>query len=209
MRMTQTFPNGTTLYWTDGSDGGGTTQYADFTDILSNSTKVYNRGLEWCAGLGAIGFSIMDIKKCNTFAFMDLYSIALDDVKFTSEANNITDRVTTYQCDEVNKIPKHEKFDLIVANPPHCFNPFPGDNIDHAIRLVVDQDWKIHKEFFNNITSYLLPDADIFLSETGIYQEHIQLAKQNGLKFKGTLPAPALCKDAGDTSIIMHYKYET
>jgi hypothetical protein len=63
LTMKKQFPNGTTLYWTPGSNGGGITQYTDFTDILSNDTKVYNRGLEWCAGLGAIGFSIMDIKK--------------------------------------------------------------------------------------------------------------------------------------------------
>jgi tRNA1(Val) A37 N6-methylase TrmN6 len=51
---------------------------------------------------------------------MDLYDIGLKDIIITAAVNNMKDKVTTYLCDEVSKLPKHEKFDLVVANPPHC-----------------------------------------------------------------------------------------
>jgi methylase of polypeptide subunit release factors len=189
------------LHWSDYSSGGGDEQYSDFISVLADKGKIYNRGLEWCAGHGAIGFSVIDSGFCKSFAFMDLYEPGIKDIEYTATVNNLQDHIKTYLMD------------LIVANPPHCFNDDDINIIDvndpWELRLTVDKDWEIHNKFFESIGSYLKPNADIFLSEIDKFPEHITVAEKNGLTFMGSYPAPKLAEVGGENSIIMHYRYET
>jgi hypothetical protein len=59
-------------------DGGGSTQYTDFLHFLLNQNKQYDKALEWCSGLGAIGFSLLDAKIINHITFMDMFKPAID-----------------------------------------------------------------------------------------------------------------------------------
>lgn len=212
MIVNQTFKNGTILYWSPGSDGGGTTQYADFISVLERQNKTYKRGLEWCAGLGAIGYSIIDSNICHSFAFMDIHEPALHDINHTALVNGIQDRVTTYHCNSVSKIPVSEKFDLVVGNPPHCISiewlDKSHSNYATLKRLTADEGWVIHKDFFCNIKPYLTNGADIYLSEIDENFNHSMLVDASFV-FIESFPAPLLEQDSKTPgSCIMHYRYE-
>jgi tRNA1(Val) A37 N6-methylase TrmN6 len=171
-------------------DGGGTTFGQDYLPVLISRYpgRVFNRAYEWCSGPGFIGFSILSHGICQTLCLSDLYdpSIVAADLTIELESNQCRDLVTTYLCKDVALIPKHEQFDLVVANPPH-FNDFDGipPNDYTGIRISKDINWQAHRNFFNNIKQHLTSDGIILL------QEHIHGAKlddlsdmieQNGLR---------------------------
>jgi len=198
-----TFDNGFCLKWSEGLDGGGSTQYTDFLDLLLSKGKRYDHCLEWCSGLGAIGYSILDAGLCNRVSFMDMYEPAKDCIIINAITNNVEEKVNFYHYDAIKKLP-NVKFDLVVANPPH--SPDPSDiSGEHSHRLTIDTYWDIHNEFFTNIKGYLNPGADVFLSEISRFSEHLRAAKDNGLKFVGSYPAPALIKDSNPDAVLMHY----
>ena len=123
----------------------------------------------------------------------DLYdpSITAAEITIDYEPNACRDVVTTYLCKDVGLIPKHEQFDLIVANPPH-FNDVTMNDYT-GIRISKDINWTAHRNFFNNIKSYLTVDGIILL------QEHIHgatiddlksMIESNGLKITNSFRRP-------------------
>lgn len=207
-------------------DGGGTTQYLDFLNYFKNQKKCYNRALEWCSGLGAIGFSLLDAKVTNHITFMDIYEPAITFIGDMAKLNNIENKVNTYCKGRIQDLPSYEKFDLIVGNPPHLLRtisfqeaheqdlkrgvpPRQKWHLDESNRLLADVDWKIHKEFFNNIGKYCNPGCDIFISEVGgqeIY--NLALAPISNLKFKQNIPAPCLADDSNQHACIQWFTYQ-
>jgi tRNA1(Val) A37 N6-methylase TrmN6 len=168
-------------------DGGGTTFGQDYLPVLADCYpgRVFNRAYEWCSGPGFIGFSLLSHGVCRTLCLNDLYdpSITAAEMTIDYEINNCRELVTAYLCKDVGLIPKHEQFDLVVANPPH-FNDITMNDYT-GIRISKDINWAAHRNFFNNIKNYLTGDGIILL------QEHIHGAKiedlkdmieQNGLK---------------------------
>ena len=109
--------------------------------------------------------------------------------------NDVADIVSAYVCDKVTQIPFGEKFDLVVANPPHS-----GDRqafidslehltcVDNTCRLIVDEGYEALQDFYANIKKYLNTGADVFIT-TGSNQKHyIDWAINGGLKFMGFCP---------------------
>lgn len=209
-----TFKNGLTIHWDKGDDGGGSTQYVDFLEGIPKN-KTYNRCLEWCAGLSAITFSLFDENKINEAVLMDIYEPALLGAAENAKKNNLENKVKHYVCDQIKKLPLTEKFDLVVANPPHSFSSKWMNEknelveiLGHHRRFVVDDDAKLHLEFFNNISLYLNNHADIFLSENGEHPELIEMAINAGLTYVGSVHAPDLSKYSRSHAVIMHFRYE-
>lgn len=180
-------------------EGGGVDQRRDFLYIISKIGKpVYQNALEWCAGPGIIGYELLGFNKTKKISFMDLYKPALDNCLESAVRNNVTDKVTVYLTDKISNINTQEKFDLVVGNPPHAFDfddwsktqltqerPTPNDFPwwDNQVRIDVDRDMMIHKEFFDNIRDKITDDADIFISETGLQNDVIAYAKSIGFEF--------------------------
>ena len=208
-----TFANGLTIYYTEDLEGGGVKQHKDFLNVLSKLGKNYHSCLEWCAGHGAIGFSLLDSKYCTYLHLMEKYEPAYYVNLLNISYNNLKDHVTVQCCNSVNKISKGKKFDLVVSNPPHSpeiieHHPLsPEIHNNRNNRICVDLNWEIHDDFFNNIKYYLNPGADVLLSEIHIHQHHIDCAETNGLKFINNYPAPELSQTGGENSYIMHYRY--
>ena len=201
------FANKIRIIWEVGLDGGGSTQYLDFLDYLLSTGKKYNSGLEWCSGLGAIGFSILDADICENMVFMDSYGPAEEYTLYNAKENNISDRVKFFGVDMIQKLPKDIKFDLVMGNPPHC-ESIPKEITDvnvHAERLVLDRNWDIHREFFQNIPNYLNPGADIILSEIWVNPELIKMAEDSGLIYLGYSPAKQLAKNSNPMALLMHF----
>ena len=164
-------------------DGGGKVHRFQFVDKVKQQNKTYKSGLEWCAGMGLIGYDIFSQNLCETMSFNDLFEPAIENILENATSNKIGDKINAYLGNSISVIPSHMKFDLVLANPPHTddskewrrvsmqyfidlnrepWNPKLYDNWE---RLIVDEDWKSHLDFFKHLKNYLLPDADIFISE--------------------------------------------
>lgn len=220
-----TFKNGTFIEWNHGDDGGGSTHYHDFLKLISNTGK-YNRCLEWCAGCSAIGFSLLDAKIIDELVLMDKYKPALDKALENAKNNNFQN-VFIYHLDKIQNLPSTEKFDLIVANPPHVWyeerfleqtketwrenghlDSLTQSDIDTLNRLLVDANLAAHKEFFENIKKYLKNNADIFISETDPSEELMSLIENSGLTILNKHVGEELTKSAGTFAYIFHLRYE-
>lgn len=147
-------------------DGGGTEIYQEIINLLKEwyPGHLFDRTFEWCAGPGIIGFHLLDAGLTNTLCLADVYEPAVVAQKEIIDCLKCQHRVSTYLSDNLKHIPKTERWDLVVGNPPH----FPNSVQKHSgtnLRLYVDQDWNIHKEFFTDIKQFLNPGAKIFLWE--------------------------------------------
>jgi methylase of polypeptide subunit release factors len=174
MNFVTTGPNQYCIQYDRLMDGGGTEFGQEYIEVIKQRypKRVFERCYEWCSGPAFIGFSILDHGICNSLCVSDIYYSVIDQVKETVKINNLK-CVSSYVTGNVSELPKHEMFDLIVANPPH-FSEYPNhpqllnhpDYItNHIKRLAVDQDWKIHQEFFANIGKHLMPGGIILLQE--------------------------------------------
>ena len=144
-------------------DGGGTWFGQEYVDIIRErySGRVFERCYEWCSGPGYIGLNILDHGLCGSLCVSDVYQPAIQAIHETIK-NNKLHNVSAYATGTVSQLPENEKFDLVVANPPH-FLSCPGD--ENYQRIAVDQNWAAHQEFFANIRQHLLPNGVILLQE--------------------------------------------
>lgn len=214
---TITLDNDFEVLYVDGLDGGGYDHLSDFlTAITAHGKDQYQNAVEWCAGFGVIGFDFLNKGICEKMSFIDCYEPAVRWLNRTIEHNNIENKTAVYYADKVSLVPENVKWDLVVANPPHSFGSEPIkyfrntitnlQSLDDVIRITCDEDLSIHAEFFANIRNYLLPGADIFISEVG-YLDTIQtLAEDAGLVFVAMYDAPKLSDDSKTDAVIFHFK---
>lgn len=174
-------------------DGGGSWFGQEYIDIIKQRYpgRVFERCYEWCAGPAFIGFGILDHGLCRSLCVSDIYAEAIKRVEETVKLHGL-DNVSAYATGNVKELPEHEKFDLVVANPPH-FLTCPGD--ENYQRIAVDQNWAAHQEFFENIKQHLLPDGVILLQENQAgslnrEQDFAPFIKAAGLEITAVIDSP-------------------
>lgn len=207
--------SGITVKYPRKLDGGGSA----FIDSLVSTIKRvgrynYNKGLEWCAGHGVLGFELLGLGICNHMAFSDVYEPAIENCLRTAKENNIEHYVTGHVTDKIANIPYSEQWDLVISNPPHCGNLHSfiksmeecADQkaLDNSIRLCVDEEFKAHKEFFSNLGNYVNDRSDIFLIEESRNPVIIQIAESNGFKLHGAYPMQSGHMPNGHT---LHFRF--
>ena len=168
-------------------DGGGTWFGQEYVCELQRYNRRFGRCLEWCSGPGFIGFALLAHEICDNLVLMDRYALSAASVAKTAKHNGCSDRVQFYNLDQVAALPEHERFDLVVANPPH-YLICPGD--DNYQRIAVDTDWRAHEEFYSHIGHYLNPDAVILMQENQAGSllgpaEFLPMIERNGLRCTG------------------------
>jgi SAM-dependent methyltransferase len=161
-------------------DGGGSTFGQDLVDFLElRHMPRQQRVFEWCAGPGFIGFSLLARGLAQTLCLADVNPEAVEACRRTVAANALADRVSVYRSDGLNGIPASERWDLVVANPPHFVDDWIGDLRSY------DDGWRVHREFFANIGRFLNPGGVIVLQENnrGSTAETFRpLIEQSGLE---------------------------
>jgi methylase of polypeptide subunit release factors len=183
-------------------DCGGILTHVEFAEIVKTSNRTYNRGFEWCIGLGAIGFELLGQKICKNLSGNDYYGKAIESCKETAKRNNLIDNFRGHVSSTISGI-IDDKWDLVVGNPPHCWTfeevsveHVPDHMKDNIQRCLVDDNMEIHAEFFKNIRSKLTDDADVFLSEADTSPDTtakiLEMAKAGGLTYVKTFPFPKL-----------------
>lgn len=211
-----TLDNNFEVLYEDGLDGGGYDHLPDFINAVKVGGRInYENAVEWCAGFGVIGFDFLNKNVCNHMSFVDCYDLAIDWLIKTSEHNNVTDRTSFYVADKISLIPNDVKWDLVLANPPHCFGNeavehfdkmLDGQQKDDVIRITCDLDYQIHKEFFENIRNHMLAGGDIFISEVDDFEVIEKMALEAGLEIVGRYPAPMLSINSTTNAMILHFR---
>ena len=81
----------------------------------------------------------------------------------------------SYISDNLKQIPKSEKFDLVVSNPPNYCNIQRSHTYGHMRDDLrpSDIDWNIHKDFYKNISKHLNENAVMFISEVEPYSKSV------------------------------------
>lgn len=159
-----------------GEIGSGMPNAKVFADIIKTlyPGRVFRNCLEWCAGAGFIGFEIFAQDLCDNLYLHDIYPPCIESVK-TTIANNkdrCQGRVFYHHSPSVSTFPEDWKFDLIVANPPfYGLDNNLMSTLMYKVRPVthrmgIDEQWKIHEDFFNNIKKSLAPNGVILMSES-------------------------------------------
>lgn len=176
-----------------GLDGGGRNWGCDFPKNLRrlHPTRVFDRCLDWCSGPGYCGFEMLSFEVARSVALMDLHDLAIKYADLTIEKNNCSNIVNTYCLDAIGKLPEHEKFDLVIGNPPHT--SAVNHNLDKdQTRILSDVGWESHREFFQNIGKYLTDDGVIWLCENispgaGPLEIFKPMIEQNGFKINNMM----------------------
>lgn len=195
-------------------DGGGIAMKDDLiTAICATGKSQYNRAFEWCAGFGVLGYEVLGMNLTKNLVFSDYYDVAIKNCLDTANNNGLGDRVTGYVTPCIGNIPLTEKWDLVVSNPPHSedgegfkyhMNNDPERKhsyIENSARLVVDEQWGIHTEFYANIRDHLTDDADLYIIESVTDIRNEQMAEAAGLYLVGTHPVTFL-----PNGTIYHFK---
>ena len=193
--------NGIVINYPSTLDGGGTELIKDFSKILNILDKKYKNTFEWCSGFGVIGFDILGNGITENLYFSDVYPPAIENCLETAINNNISDRVFGYVSDNIKDLPINKLFDLVVANPPNNFSldgwkeskikyteytsweQYP--NWDDDVRIGCDDGYKIHIEFFDNITNKMVQGGDMLLLIVNGHKEEdyiVSLAEKNGFE---------------------------
>lgn len=161
-------------------DGGGTDFGQQFIPFLqSRGMPKQKRVFEWCCGPAFIGFSMLGHGLCETLCLSDINPAAIASCRNTIRTNKLDERVSVYQSDNLKDIPSPEKWSLIVSNPPHFIDQYEGD-----IRAY-DPDWRIHREFFETVSSHLTDDGVIVLQENNrgsVVETFRQMIEQSGFE---------------------------
>lgn len=152
-------------------DGAGKLLAPVFAELL------YDRRVktiyEWCCGPAWIGLWLLEQGICQELVVSDINQKAIDCVRRTVSRHNYP--VRSYLSDNLKGIPEHEKFDIIVANPPNYVNiqaDHPMGFLRYDLRPS-DIDWKIHRNFYNNIRKYMHKESNMYISEVEPYKKEV------------------------------------
>jgi len=200
----KTLKSGIEIQFPTHLDGGGIEMVDDLISAIKKTGKpFYNRACEWCAGFGVLGFEVLGLGLAKHIVFTDYYHVAIDTCLENARKNHLINHVSGHVSGTINGIPNIEKWDLVVSNPPHVHDKayflenIPGGkeqhaNLDNTCRLIVDQNFGIHKEFFKNIKEKLTTDADVYLIEAVVLDCFIEWAEQGGLYLHSRHPVSFL-----------------
>jgi UDPglucose 6-dehydrogenase len=175
-------------------DGGGYELIDEVISLIERTGKdKYAYALDWCSGYGPWGFSILTSNKADKVMFNDIYSVAIETVTNNADALGLSNRIKTIVGSTMSDLPNTEKFDLVVANPPHSSSDVHVTDLNTK-RIIVDIDFAAQKDFYTNIRKYLTDDADIYISAGSGDDDSpfVIWAMEGGLQFMGFCPSVVL-----------------
>lgn len=163
--------------------GGGIRFGQQFVPVIKEKFGHIGHVFEFCAGPGFIGFSMLANRLCDKLTLADINPEAVKACNETVKKNNLESMVSTYISDCLDDIPKTEKWDLVVCNPPHVF--CSTENEYKKDITLYDPNFNIHRKFYRDIHKFLKPAGSVLLQEhtesTNI-DDFREMIEKNGLK---------------------------
>jgi len=143
-------------------EGGGRNFGQEFIRVVKERFGKVGHVFEYCAGPGFIGFSLLAHGLCERLTVAVVNPDAVACCRKTIEENHLHDRVAVYLSDCLGRIPKTEKWDLVVSNPPHW--PSDEDKYRENIRNF-DPQLRVHKQFYRDIHKFLRSGGSVLFQE--------------------------------------------
>lgn len=157
------------VYYNHHIDGGGIYLRDNFLYFILNTYEKnkFNSCLEWCAGPGFIGFTLLDKQIVNSLDLIDISENAINACNKTIQRMPTGYNVNTILSDTIATLTS--SYDLIVGNPPW----YPTDLLKNngLKRIYCDANFSIHHSFFKNADKILNKNGKIILVE-GLYASH-------------------------------------
>jgi 16S rRNA G966 N2-methylase RsmD len=153
--------HGLELAWRPELSGGGRGFGQDFIPLVGHLFGRVGRLLEFCAGPGYIGFSLLAHQLCDHLVLSDVNPRAIEVLRDTVRMNELEKQVTIYESDGLAGIPSHERWDLVVANPPHFATQFGK----HPNLITDDPEWRLHRDFYGQVGDFLAPGGSVLMQE--------------------------------------------
>lgn len=192
------------VYYTNETNGGGNAFAEDYCNAINGlyPDQTFENAFEWCSGPGFIGYALMSAGLCKRITLNDVHQPALDMAEITRLKNiNYTDKISIYQGSTIDSIPESEKFDLVVANPPHYssrhtattslgFDKLGITISGHQAEILIDKNWQAHTNFYKSIKKRLAPDGIILIQENQTGSPYrignfVQMIENAGLRVTG------------------------
>jgi hypothetical protein len=164
-RLESVVLGGIEVFFTEELDGGGARYGQDYVEFVRAHLGARRRTFEWCSGPGFIGFSLLGHGLADTVCLADVNPVAIDACRRTIEHNALTDRVTIYLSDGLHDIPAHERWDLVVGNPPHVGHREPVPEIRRPDIIFRDPEWRLHRDFYASVGAHVEHQSDIVIQE--------------------------------------------
>jgi len=155
--------NGIRVYYTKELDGGGAGFGQDYIEYVRANFPRQQRVFEWCSGPGFIGFSLLAHGLCDTLCLADINPLAVQACQKTIRENKLANKVKVHMSDNLKNIPSSEKWDLVVANPPHFKNICTKKASPEIIYL--DKDWRLHRRFYEDVGKFLKQSGTLLIQE--------------------------------------------
>lgn len=203
---------GLTIYTADQLDGHGLMHISDAVSTFKFfvGDRRFKKALEWCSGPGYLGLMLYRYDIADSVVLSDIFEPLANVVNKTIKENCLENSIRFIHSDNFKSI--DEKFDLIIGNPPH-FNydlKITEETVHYnEHRKFIDRHWKIHEDFFNNVSHYLDDDGCIILMENvkGSTPETFrEMIKNNNLKIKNVLPSCQYPQDVWYCQIVKDLK---
>jgi 16S rRNA G966 N2-methylase RsmD len=148
--------------FTEDVDGGGRKYESEFALVIRKLFGGVDSLCEFGAGPGFIGFSALARGLCKRLCLIDINPMAIELCKKTVIENGLVDKVRVFHSNVLSNVPKSEKWDLVVWDPPFHKSPLMDGN---DIRWV-DDNWKVRREFYATIHEHLNPGSSIIFMES-------------------------------------------
>ena len=152
------------VYYHIDHDGGGTTFGQDFIKLFNHlNLRPDGDVFEWCSGPGFIGFKLFDNYDLKSLTMNDINPEVLDNYQRTVTKNKLND--IKFFLGKLSDMPR-QKFNLIVANPPHFSRESDYPQLLVNRQRIIDKDWNTHRDFFMNIHNFMHSNTYLILQES-------------------------------------------
>lgn len=169
-------------------DGGGRTFGQAYIPFVRERIGRVDRVLEWCAGPGFIGFSMLAEGICESLDLMDVNADAVVAARRTVERNGLSNRVRVHHAGDLDNLPDGLVWDLVVGNPPHAPNHTAIPGYDMPTLIYLDPDWAAHRRFYRAVRRRLCPGGSVLVQENSAFSQpghFIGMIEESGLHVDG------------------------
>jgi hypothetical protein len=140
-------------------EGGGMGFGQAYVPMVVELFGKVGRVHEFCSGPGFIGFSLLGLGLCESLCLTDVNPLAVEAVRETIRRNHLGSRVSVYLSDALDGVPRGERWDLVVSNPPHFRDQYAGSLRHH------DPGWECHRRFYAKVATHMHAGSSLLIQE--------------------------------------------
>jgi len=166
-------------------DGGGRLLKEPIADVVAAHVRARGRrfghAFEWCAGLGEMGFELLERDLVERLSLADINREAMAVSDCIGEAMGRGDEVRHFVSDNLDSVPRDLQFDLVIGNPPNYCNLQPGHPAGAMMARDLrpsDRGWRVHERFYQTIGDYLTGDAVLLIQEVEPFARDVFIVGQ-------------------------------